>query len=143
MLGGDLSNRQAPILAFCIDELLFKEAPLTTTLQRLKYRMLSETQKFLTRPLNKDFITIIDNLWNKYSYSIYFITFHPFEEQLYKVLDDNNVNYTKLIYVDEWDDLRRACHLQYTYYFDRNGERLSFIGSTNALHIDELPHIIR
>jgi peptidoglycan/xylan/chitin deacetylase (PgdA/CDA1 family) len=146
MLRNDISNRQAPVIAFNIDELLFLDKPVENMkmLEKLKWKAMSDKQKYLSRPLNKDFISIIDKLWSKYTFSIYFITFRvDLVEELYAILDKYNVNYTSLVPMYEWEELRRACELQYMYYFDNNLELLSYIGQHNALTIDKLPSIIK
>lgn len=139
----DISNRQSPILAFNIDNLLFAPPSQPSTfIAKLQWKFKSEDEKLLDRPFNKDFINMINYIWNKFDYSIYFITFNThLVDNLYEKL--SNINYTSLISISDKEELRGACEKQFYYYFDTDEEILSYISKPNALHLDQLKYIIR
>lgn len=143
MLRNDISNKQAPILAFNIDNLLFNNKDNSINLfSKVIESLKSDKTKYISREINKDFVNLINNIWTKHPYSIYFITFTNYSNELYDILDKNAIAYTSLVELQEWQDIRYRCELQYTYYFDINEELLSFISKGNALHIDMLPQYI-
>lgn len=145
MLHGNLSNRQAPIIAFNVDNLLFMDEVKSTALQKLLSKFKTEKSKMQSREINTDFVNILNNLWNSYDYSIYLITFNKeeeYEECLYDILDKNGACYTLLIKYSTWDELREINSLQYTYYFDTNEELISYLGA-GALHIKEIHNILK
>ena len=144
MLHNDISNKQAPILAFNVDNLLFKEKQgESSIIDRVKSLIQSDRKKYISREVDNTFINRINNIWIKYPYSIYFITFSPYKDDLFTILDRNLVNYTSLVDLIEWEDVRHRCGLQFTYYFDNDEELLSYVSMKNALHIRELPLIIK
>lgn len=143
MLRNDISNKQAPIIAFNIDNLLFSNKDSSITLfNKILESIKSDKTKYISREINKDFVNQINNIWTKNPYSIYFVTFTNYSNELYDILDKNAVAYTSLVELQEWQDLRYRCELQYMYYFDSDEELLSFISKGNALHIDTLPQYI-
>lgn len=143
MLRNDISNKQAPILAFNIDNLLFSNKDSSINLfNKILESIKSDKTKYISREINKDFVNQINNIWTKNPYSIYFVTFTNYSNELYDILDKNAVAYTSLVELQEWQDLRYRCELQYMYYFDSDEELLSFISKGNALHIDTLPQYI-
>lgn len=144
MLHNDISNKQAPILAFNVDNLLFKEKQGESSLiDVVKSLVQSDRKKFVNRDVDMTFVNRINNIWIKHPYSIYLITFTPYKDDLFTILDRNLVNYTSLVELFEWDDIRHRCGLQFTYYFDNDEELLSYISMNNALHIRELPLLIK
>ena len=144
MLHNDISNKQAPILAFNVDNLLFKEEQgESSIIDRVKSLIQSDRKKYISREVDNTFINRINNIWIKYPYSIYFITFSPYKDDLFTILDRNLVNYTSLVDLIEWEDVRHRCGLQFTYYFDNDEELLSYVSMNNALHIRELPSLIK
>ena len=127
MLHNDISNKQAPILAFNVDNLLFKEEQgESSIIDRVKSLIQSDRKKYISREVDNTFINRINNIWIKYPYSIYFITFSPYKDDLFTILDRNLVNYTSLVDLIEWEDVRHRCGLQFTYYFDNDEELLSY-----------------
>jgi len=144
MLHNDISNRQAPILAFNVDNLLFKKKQgKSSIIDKVKSIIQSDRKKYINRDIDMKFVNMINNIWMKHPYSIYFITFYPYKDDLLTILDRNSVNYTSLEELFEWDELRRRCELQFTYYFDNDAELLSYVSMNNALRIRELPLIIK
>ena len=144
MLHNDISNKQAPILAFNVDNLLFKEEQgESSIIDRVKSLIQSDRKKFISRDVDMTFVNKINNIWMKHPYSIYLITFSPYKDDLFTILDRNLVNYTSLVELFEWEDIRHRCRLQFTYYFDSNEELLSYVSTSNARHIRELPLLIK
>ena len=144
MLHNDISNKQAPILAFNVDNLLFKEEQgESSIIDRVKSLIQSDRKKFISRNVDMTFVNKINNIWMKHPYSIYLITFSPYKDDLFTILDRNLVNYTSLVDLIEWEDVRHRCGLQFTYYFDNDEELLSYVSMNNALHIRELPLLIK
>lgn len=144
MLHNDISNKQAPILAFNVDNLLFKEEQEESfIIDRVKSLIQSDRKKYINRDIDMTFVNKINNIWMKHPYSIYLITFSPYKDDLFNILDRNLVNYTSLVELFEWDEIRHRCGLQFTYYFDNDEELLSYVSMNNALHIRELPLLIK
>lgn len=141
MLGNDISNRQAPILAFCIDNLIKEEQYEESKFGKFLPKIFKQTHIKYT--MDKDYINLINYIWNNYSYSIYFVTYYEEKrEYYYELLDEWNVNYTTLE-VNNKEAIRQSCALQYTFYFDNDEELLSYISSSNAVHYDNLRLLIR
>lgn len=144
MLHGDISNKQAPVIAFNVDNLLFKQEQEDSSLiNKMKSLVQSDRKKFISKDVDMTFVHRINNIWIKHPYSIYLITFSPYKDDLFTILDKNLVNYTSLVEMFEWEDVRHRCRLQFTYYFDNDEELLSYISMNNALHIRELPLLIK
>lgn len=141
MLGNDISNRQAPILAFCIDNLIEEEKYEVGKFGKFLPNLFK--QEHIRYAIDKSFIDLINYVWSNYSYSIYFVTFYEEKRDFYyELLDELNVNYTTLE-VNNREAIRQSCALQYTYYFDNDEELLSYISSSNALHYNNLKLLVR
>lgn len=143
MLRGDISNRQAPVLAFNLDNLLFTDKPHKSNL------LISFLDKFLgssifDKPIDPNFSDLLHNYWIKYDFSIYLVTFNKeFLDEINDLLVDKGICYTRLEGLESLDDLVTKCRYQYMYYIDSDKELLSKIGTTNAISLDELNTIIR
>jgi hypothetical protein len=146
MLHGDISNRQAPIIAFNVDNLLFNEDSASKgALHNFLSKFKTEKSKLLSKGVDTKFLSILSNIWNSYDYSIYLVTFHEendYEEFLIDILDKNMATYTSIIKFSNWEDLREISNLQYAYYFDNDEELISYVGA-GALHINEIVNIIK
>ena len=139
MFRGNISNRESPILAFNIDNLLLTDKPLVQGfLDKLMFKVGSEKYQYLNRQPNLVFVNSMLTLWDKYDYSIYFITQHPFEKDIEELLTRLNVCYTRLVYVGDLQDLRRDVFNRYTYYFDTNDENISILSSSKAVQFNLL-----
>lgn len=144
MLHGDISNRVAPFIAFNIDNLLFKEETNKSFIKNLIKFFTSDKQRFFNRDINEDFLRKLNYIWNKYFLSIALISFYPrYEKEYNKFLEKYNVPFSSLIFIHEWEELRRRCHSDFIYYFDNNEELISYISSPNAYHIDYLFKILK
>lgn len=143
MLGGDISNKSAPILAFNLDSLLFTEEvekrPLGT---KIKGFLAGINWADSDKKVDKNFVGQISELWVKHPFSIYLVTLSGDFEKLQKKLDEYSVPYTSLVCFDSLEEVRDRCNMEYLYYFDSNEENLSFMSCNNAKHIDELPNIV-
>lgn len=144
MLGGDISSKQAPIIAFNIDNLLFNEAKEEETfLEKFKGLFKFTSQKYTLENVNNMFVNQVNSIWIRHPYSIYFITFSSYLDDLFTILDKKLVSYTSLVKLSEWEEVRERCMLEYMYYFDNDEELLSYVSTKNALHISKLPLIIK
>lgn len=141
MKNGDIGNRTAPIIAFNIDNLLFKRDRKEGFIEGVKFAIASDKIKYLSRPLNKLFVNTIIDVWVKRPYSIYFITKHPFEKDIEDFLDFKTIPYTKLICISDVFELRDLAVNQFTYYFDTDLKTISVVGK-NALSFDKLRDVI-
>ena len=140
MLGNDISNKQAPILAFNIDSLVIEKKEVARDYKFLPKMFRGEK---ITYELDNVFINLINYVWSYYPYSIYFVTFN--EEKMdfyYELLDAYKVNYTTLE-LNSKETIRQSCTLQYTYYFDNDEEMLSYISMHNATTCDSLLNVIK
>lgn len=144
MLGGNISNKSAPILAFNVDNLLFKDIPRDNSLlSNIKAKITPEKKMFLNREIDLHMVNQLNILWARYDYSIYLVTMHPeYRGDLFTLLDGHEVNFTSLVSFNSREELRDISFLQYTYYFDSDEELISFVG-VKAQHIKELPNILK
>lgn len=139
MLNGDISNRESPVLAFNIDSLLFtNKLRKDGLIDKLKYKVGSEKYRYLNRELDKTFVNSILTLWDKFNYSIYFVTQQPFKSDIEELLAEMDVCYTRLVYYDDILDMRQAVFNRFTYYFDTNEETISILSSSKAVPFSTL-----
>jgi hypothetical protein len=138
MIRGDISNKQSPILAFNLDNLLFtekKEGLFNSIIKTFS----SEKTKFLDRPTNKDLKRDLELLWDKYNFSIYLVSFQPdsYELELLDKLAQENFCFTRIEFLESKEELRENMN-RYTYYFDTDESLLSFMSSNGAVHYNQL-----
>ena len=139
MRHGDITNKQSPILAFNLDNLLFtNELENNNIINKIVNKFSSSKAKFLNRKVDEIFVRSLESLWNKYNYSIYLITSQEFTSDIEAKLTEHNVCYTRLMSYIDLDDLRTACHNQYTYYFDSDESIISYLSSPKAVHIKDI-----
>lgn len=131
MMFGNISNRSAPIIAFNIDNLLYATSQPTGFINKL-YSL------FSTREVDYLFLEIVNNIWNRYDFSVYLITSSDDTELIYKVMDDNNVCFTDVVKYHGIDNLRRLVDTRFFLYVDSDEQILSQIGRKNAIHISNL-----
>lgn len=144
MIHGDISNRQAPIIAFNVDNLLFKDdVKPANIIVRLLDKFMPKTGYF-DRVIDSDFVDLLLNLWYKHPFSIYLVSFRPdIEDELNELLVNQCICYTKLVCVESIDVVIHSCRYHYSYYFDSDDSLISMIGTANALNIKELNLVIR
>lgn len=144
MLKGDISNRQAPIIAFNVDNLLFKQyIKPKNIIVRLIDKFVPKDE-YIDRDIDTNFEELLLSLWTKRPYSIYLISFKAeIEEELTELLVSRGVCYTKLVCVESLDDLIHSCRYHYTYYFDSDESLLSMIGTHNVYPITEVNSLLR
>jgi hypothetical protein len=130
MLHGDISNRQAPIIAFNLDNLLYEN------------KSKSIFNMFKPRSLNQNFLDIVNNIWYNYEFCIYLISASPVGET-YRKLEEVDIQFTSAVHYVGVDNLRRQCQYRYQLYVDSDKDLLSQISSSNAIHLDDLPNYIR
>lgn len=135
---GQISNRQAPIIAFNVDSLLFRDTPKQGFLQRIFDSLKSDKQKYFNKEIDDIFVATIEALWYKNPYCIYFLTFTDYEEEISELLFERNIPYTRIVTYNSIEDLRVDVQYRFMYYFDKNEEILSLVSQKNALHINEL-----
>ena len=144
MLGGDISNKQAPIIAFNIDNLLFsREIKQTSIFNKIKDKLINANDEYRNKEVDKSFVDRVNNIWINHNYSIYFITFTNNFDSLTSIIAENSISYTSILKKDNWKDLRDECNSRFIYYFDNDEELLSYLSAGNALHIKELSNIIK
>ena len=130
MLHGKLSNREAPVIAFNIDNLLYEK------------REDSFFELFKKPKLNQSFIDIVSNVWHMYDFSIYLVTSLSVEDTE-KKLEGIDIQATKVVHYTGIDNLRRMLNYRFHLYVDNDGSIISQLGSKNAIHIDDLQNHIR
>lgn len=111
MLNGDISNKQAPILA--IDaECLLVEKDLNILQKFFKKTRAYEVDKLKVKKINR--------VWSNFSYSIYIIVKWncPLSEiEIMNLLGENNLYYTRTQYISNMQELNSECSFQFSYYF--------------------------
>lgn len=144
MLRGDISNRQAPILAFNLDNLLFKESKRPSNRFTKFMSKFVPNNDYFSREINKQFIELLSSVWASRPYSIYLISFRPdLEIELNEMLLTMSICYTSLVCIDDIEELTHSCRYHYTYYFDSDDSLLSQVGTSNARNITEIDYILK
>jgi hypothetical protein len=145
MKGGDISNKNAPIIAFNIDNLLFtdkerKPENWKEYAERLvQYiKPLSPEEKLLKRELDKNFINIVNAIWYSYDFSIYFISKYDLEGSLGELLYDHYVCYTRILQYHSLQELRVLVNNSFYLYVDKDEELISKVYASNVVHIDKI-----
>ena len=145
MLHNDISNKQAPIVVFNLDNLLYVKEEQSRTIKNILNNFISNKLKVFDkinklRDFDKSFINKVNNLWLKHNVCIYLVSFSSLsDEELYDELDEANISYTKLIRYDSIEDLRDDMN-RFFIYFDNDLVNTSIIGE-KACHIDRLNKI--
>lgn len=150
MLHGNISNKSAPIIAFNVDNLLFrepKEGELTLKEKLLnKFVNMSNNHKsiYFNRPLNEVFVAQLSYLWHKHNVAVYLVTFFPdYHDDLVDLLLKENVPFSRIEGVEEWEELSKLVRLRYMYYFDTDLELVSYLSSNNAMSFYDLPKVLK
>jgi hypothetical protein len=141
MLNNNISNHSAPVLAFNIDNTLFRDTPIKRDLlDRLKRSFTAPTEKdlYFERELNENTVNIINNLWYQHDFSIYLVTKHGFMNEIHEFLYSENLEYTKVVQYHGIDNLRRMVELRFFYYIDSDYSLLNAVAVKNAVHIDNI-----
>jgi hypothetical protein len=131
----DISNRQAPIIAFNLDNLLYKK----TAKKFLFFNYEKEEP-------NQIFVDTVNNVWNKNEVCIYLVTAHDyllnadFEEFL---TDELMMMYTKLIQHHGIDNLRRMIFYHFHYFIDNDEEFMSKLSCKNVIHFNNINKYMR
>lgn len=132
---GDISNQCSPILAICIDDILYREEKRTGILSR-----------FLPtkRVLNQEFIYRINWLWAKTNFAIYLVSFALSEAELIDELTGTGlpINYTRAVsYLDGGVELaRKDIDYSFSFYVDDDETRCKFFGP-RAYRYKELENV--
>ena len=132
MLKGNISNQQAPIIAFNLDNLLFKEEEQEKGLKKLIYTFFPKK-----KVVNENFIDIINNVWMNHDLSIYLMTLKTDFSEYEQILDEYCALYTRIHHYTGIANLRRLVEYRFDYYVDNDWNILNQIGK-KAIHIDEL-----
>lgn len=142
MLRNDISNKSAPYIAFDIDSLLFKDEKPSTVSRFLNMFKTDET-KYLSRPLNEEFIKIVERVWYKHNVCVIFTCFSLYsieaKRKLLDILVDRNVPFTNIDFFQEWHEARNA---PYMYFFTDNEHLLSFMSSKHAMKLENVWEVL-
>lgn len=130
MLNGNISNREAPVIAFNLDNLLFEKE------EESFFRI------FTKKKVNQAFIDIVSNLWYSYDYSIYLVTSQSVEDAE-KTLNDIDIQATKIVHYTGIANLKRLVSYRFHLYVDSDLELISILNSSNAISIDDLHKYIK
>lgn len=131
---GDISNQHAPILAICVDDLLYNF-----------HEHKGIFAKFLPKrkSINQNFVFRVNWIWSKTNFSIYLVSY---KWGLSKLLENltlggvSSINCTQAIsYLDGGIELARQ-DISYSYYLyiDTDEERLTKLSCPNTRHYSEL-----
>ena len=123
MLNGDISNRQAPIIAIDISDILIEKP------QSFLKRIFGVT---MTYELDMNKVAVINRLWDKYDYCVYLVKRWDLdlsEEELKETLG-NKVNYTRIDSLESMHQLNNKCRLEYKYFFfDMKSNEVPLMGN--------------
>ena len=146
MKHGDLSNRTAPILAFNIDTLLFKNEVLKEEgikekiLNLLTLQILKEQNDYFNRKPNEGNLKLIKTIWESTDFHIYFVTFKPFVKEIDKFLyeDMQFLYYNRVIGFPDLTYVPPLLQTRYSLFVDGSYDNVNALGN-GAIHISELP----
>ena len=140
MLRGDISNRESPILAFNIDNLLFENEQKANSLkQRFVKAFGDERSKHFNRNVSKVFESTLRTLWDRYNYSIYLVTYNDKYIEAYEELfAEIGLCYTRVVSFDSLEELRMFIYNRCTLYLDSDLQKMSTISSNKAVNFKDL-----
>ena len=129
----DLCNRTAPIIAFNVDNMLFKE-------DSNKPKGIIEKIKnaFKSKDINEEFIDTVNNVWANYDFSVYLVTNSKPSPDLEDYYFSLGINFTKLVSYTGIDNLRRQLNYVFYLYVDCDEELLSVLSCKNAVNMKDL-----
>jgi hypothetical protein len=126
----DISNREAPIIAFNLDNLLYEE----------KSKSLFDI--FKPRKLNQNFLDIVNNIWYNFEFSIYLVSGELTSDTFTRV-EDIDIQFTNAIHYTGIDNLRRMIQYRFHLYVDGDNELISKLSAKNVIHIDDIYNHLR
>ena len=133
MLRNDISNKTAPIVAFNIDNILFKPKEFGLFDKALSLFSFDRDKYFyFEREVNYTNIDVINRVWARNEVSIYLVTFTDYMDDLNDFLSANEVSYTKLKKINGIDNLQRQCMFSFYYYFDTDLDIINKLSQNNA-----------
>ena len=133
MLRNDISNKTAPIVAFNVDNILFKPKEFGLFDKALSLFSFDRDKYFyFEREVNYTNIDIINRVWARNEVSIYLVTFTDYMDDLNEFLNANDVSYTKLKKINGIDNLQRQCMFSFYYYFDIDLDVINKLSQNNA-----------
>jgi type IV secretory pathway VirB4 component len=141
MLGGNLSNKQAPYVMFDMDSLMFVNNEEKSVIDKVTDFFKSEERKYLDREIDTDFANTLERVWRKHNVCVGIFSFHPYDfDELEVKLYNQFVPYTRIFYFQEWEDLRRFNHSIYT--FSNNEELLSYLSRKDAMKLERIWEVL-
>lgn len=135
MKNNNISNKEAPIIAFNIDNLLFETQPKSNIFDNLSLF-------FARKQVNQQFVDTVNNIWYNYPYSIYLVS-KQIVSEAERTLEGIDIQATKVVHYTGIDNLRRLLNYRFYLYIDNDRDLLSQLSSKNAIHIDELQNHLR
>lgn len=147
---GDLSNRTAPILAFNIDTLLFKNEVLKEDgvkekiLNLLTLQILKEQHDYFNRKPDEGNLRLLKTIWEQTDFHIYLVTFKPFVKDIDEFLynDLQFIYYNRVIGFPSLMDVSPLLSTRYTLFVDGSYDNVNALGS-GAIHVSELPKYLK
>ena len=130
MRNGDISNKEAPVIAFNMDNLLFES------------KSDSIFDIFKKKKLNQTFIDIVNNIWYNYEFSIYLVSSQIVLEAE-KILENVDIQVTRVVHYTGESNLQRLLTYRFYLYVDSDVNLISRLSCKNAIHIDELQNHLR
>ena len=143
MKHGQISNHLAPAIGFNIDNLLFKgytppKLPDNHVEKYLTQLVNTFKKPVYKRELDKRFVKMLIDIWDMQTpYSIYLYTrlqgehFDNLEEFLY----EKDIRFSRLFKIPDFFEFQFVVSNQLLYFFDRDDEFLSNLGSEKAQNI--------
>ena len=140
MKNGEISNKVAPYVLFDIDSLMFREEE-SKPFGKLLNMFKSAEKRKLQRKVSKEFVDTVTRVWNKHNVCIGLFTFDigSYREELEEVLFDNNIPYTRVFLLEEWEDLR---YLPNIYTFSNDDTLLSYLSSKRAKRYEDIWEVL-
>ena len=142
MKNNDLSNQTAPILAFNADTLLFEESKGVGFMQKIVDKFKTESQLYLEREINKTTRYILEKIWNNQNVAIHLVTFESFSGEIEDYLREEDIYFTHMHEVKNFEEFVIKVRNNYMYYFDSDTSILSRLGCKHALNFLEINKVI-
>ena len=140
MKNGDLSNRASLTIAFRLEDFLLEREE--TDLKKMAKNLWRGN--FKMSRLNLEVVHAINHIFRFTDMSAYLIKEEGTKLNDYEKEMLETVNYSRIVEIRKPVDITRCLMTgDYTYYVDRNLDRMSLVNHNKCISMIELNHIIR
>lgn len=142
MRHGDISNFSAPVVAFNVDNLLFKKNKEGGMIQKAVNYLISLVDD---PEVDYRFVKLLIDIWDhREPFSIYLYTRKTEQDfdDLESFMDELDIRYTRLKPILPLQEMQFLVANQCLFYFDTDIDFITSLGTNNARHISEVGRCI-